>query len=87
MSVEDSVEVSLPMGMLDHLDMIAEISFSVTVGEGLVVEIELKAFFNCTAAPASSSKSIALSGRNLSVTYRSLNLTAANKLSGVYLTP
>ena len=56
--MEDSVEVSLPMGMLDHWDIISEILCSVTSGGGLGVVMELKECSICTAAPASSGKSI-----------------------------
>ena len=57
--VENSVEVSLPMGMLDHWDIISEISCSVTSGGGLDVVMELKECSIYSAAPASYSKSIA----------------------------
>ena len=54
--VEDSVEVSLPMGMLDHWDIISEISCSVTSGGGLGVVMELKEYSICTAASTLSSR-------------------------------
>ena len=53
------MEVSLPMRMLDHWDIISEISCSVTSGGGLGVVMELKECSIYTAAPASSNKSIA----------------------------
>lgn len=57
--MEDSVEVSFPMGMFVHWDMISETSCSVTSGGGIGVVRELKDVSMCTAAPASSSRSIA----------------------------
>ena len=53
---EYSVEVSLPMGMLDHWDIISEISCSVTSGGGLGVVMELKEYSICTAASTLSSR-------------------------------
>ena len=58
-SVEDSVDVSLPMGMFVHWEMISDMSRSVTSGGGLGVIMERNECSICTAAPASSSKSIA----------------------------
>mmetsp|Transcript_6009 Transcript_6009/g.17544 ORF Transcript_6009/g.17544 Transcript_6009/m.17544 type:complete len:209 (+) Transcript_6009:1786-2412(+) len=84
---------NLPTGTDVHRDTTSATVCSVTLGQSssFVDVPPPMAFVSngasiCTTAPASSNRSRALSGRNRSVTYRSLNFAAASRLSGVYRT-
>mmetsp|Transcript_11669 Transcript_11669/g.17720 ORF Transcript_11669/g.17720 Transcript_11669/m.17720 type:complete len:200 (-) Transcript_11669:702-1301(-) len=85
----DSLVSNLPTGTLVISETTCVMVCSVTCGCWLLVpsKLLLNEYSMCTNAPASSNKSIALSGRNRSEIYRSLSVAAASKLSSVNLTP